>query len=50
MVYSISFSNVQTLIGDGKIIIRDRQILTVDKTEVIGTVKAIVERLKQPYL
>ncbi|MFQ4142684.1 hypothetical protein [Chlorogloeopsis sp. ULAP02] len=50
LVYNISSSDMKTFIVENEVILGDRLILTVDKTEVIGKVKAIVERLKQPYL
>ncbi|KYC35469.1 hypothetical protein WA1_06490 [Scytonema hofmannii PCC 7110] len=47
LVYSMHSRDVNTVIVDGKIIMRERQILTVDKTEVISQVQAIVKRFTQ---
>lgn len=46
LVYSMRSHDVQTMIVDGKIVMRDRQILTVHKAEVISHVQAICERIK----
>jgi 5-methylthioadenosine/S-adenosylhomocysteine deaminase len=45
LVYSLRPEDVQTVIIDGQIVMRSRQILTVDKTEVIDRVKANLNRL-----
>ncbi|MBN3942967.1 hypothetical protein [Nostoc sp.] len=44
LVYSMRSGDVNTVIVDGKIIMGERQILTVDKAEVISNVQAIVKR------
>ncbi|MEH2328486.1 amidohydrolase family protein [Nostoc sp.] len=44
LIYSMRSGDVNTVIVDGKIIMRERQILTVDKAEVISNVQAIVKR------
>ena len=38
---------MQTVIVDGNIDMRERQILTIDKTEVIGRVQASLDKLQQ---
>ncbi len=38
---------MQTVIVDGNIVMRERQILTIDKSEVIGRVQASLDRLQQ---
>lgn len=45
LVYSLRPEDVQTVIIDGQIVMRSRQILTVDKTEVIERVRANLNRL-----
>ncbi len=47
LVYSLQPSDVQTVIVDGQIVMRSRQILTVDKTEVISRVRTSLNRLQQ---
>jgi 5-methylthioadenosine/S-adenosylhomocysteine deaminase len=47
LVYSTRASDVQTVIIDGKIIMENRNILTVDKAEVISQVRQSMERLAQ---
>ena len=47
LVYNTRPSDVQTVICDGQVIMRDRQILTVDTQEIVGYVKAHMERLSQ---
>ncbi|MDJ0716527.1 MAG: amidohydrolase [Prochloraceae cyanobacterium] len=45
LVYSVRPEDVQTTIVDGQIVMRSRQILTVDKAEVIARVRSILKRL-----
>ncbi len=47
LVYSLRPFDVQTVIIDGQIIMRSRQLLTVDKSEVINRVRASVEGLQR---
>ena len=47
LVYSMRSGDVRTVIVDGRIVMRDRQILTVDKSEAIERVQAIVKKLQQ---
>jgi 5-methylthioadenosine/S-adenosylhomocysteine deaminase len=47
LVYNTRASDVQTVIVDGKTIMRDRQLLTIDKAEIIANVRANMERLAQ---
>lgn len=45
LVYSARSSDVQTVICDGQVIMHDRQLLTIDKAEVISQVQASMERI-----
>lgn len=47
LVYNTRASDVQTVIADGKIVMRDRHLLTINKAEVIENVRARMERLAQ---
>lgn len=47
LVYNTHTSDVQTVIINGEIIMRDRQILTLDKAEIIRQVNRSMERLAQ---
>jgi 5-methylthioadenosine/S-adenosylhomocysteine deaminase len=47
LVYNTRASDVQTVIVDGQVIMRDRQLLTINKAEVIENVRAGMERLAQ---
>ena len=47
LVYSARASDVQTVIVNGKVIMRNRQLLTVDKAEIIRQVRKNMERLAQ---
>jgi 5-methylthioadenosine/S-adenosylhomocysteine deaminase len=47
LVYNTRASDVQTVIINGQVIMRDRRILTVDKTEIIAQVKQSMMRLAQ---
>jgi 5-methylthioadenosine/S-adenosylhomocysteine deaminase len=45
LVYNIQPSDVRTVVVDGSVVMRDRQLLTVDKAEVFAEVRARMERL-----
>lgn len=47
LVYNTRASDVQTVIVNGNIIMRDRQILTLDKAEIIRQVNQSMSRLAQ---
>ena len=47
LVYSVRPSDVRTVICDGKVLMRDRQLLTLDKTEIISRVGEGMERLSK---
>jgi len=47
LVYNTRASDVQTVVVNGQIIMRDRQLLTVDKAEIIAQVKQGMARLAQ---
>ncbi|HEX2905526.1 MAG TPA: amidohydrolase [Phototrophicaceae bacterium] len=47
LVYNTAASDVQTVICDGKVIMRDRQLLTLDEGEIVAQVSASMERLTQ---
>jgi len=47
LVYNTRASDVQTVIVDGRVIMRDRQLLTLDKAEIIQRVKGNMARLAQ---
>jgi 5-methylthioadenosine/S-adenosylhomocysteine deaminase len=47
LVYNIRPSDVQTVVVNGQIIMRDRQILTLDKAQIIREVNRSMERLAQ---
>lgn len=47
LVYNTRASDVQTVIVNGEIIMRDRHILTLDKAEIIRQVNRSMERLAQ---
>jgi 5-methylthioadenosine/S-adenosylhomocysteine deaminase len=47
LVYNTCASDVQTVIVDGQIIMRDRQLLTLDKAEIVAQVRTGMERLAQ---
>lgn len=47
LVYNVKSPDVQTVIIDGKVVMRDRQLLTINKAEVIEQVKASMQRLAQ---
>jgi 5-methylthioadenosine/S-adenosylhomocysteine deaminase len=47
LVYSARASDVQTVICDGKVLMRDRELLTLDKNEIIAKVGETMERLSR---
>jgi 5-methylthioadenosine/S-adenosylhomocysteine deaminase len=47
LVYNVRGSDVQTVICDGRIIMRDRELLTLDKAEIVAQVNQSMERLAQ---
>jgi len=47
LVYSVRASDVQTVICDGKVLMRDRELLTLDKAEIIARVGESMARLSQ---
>jgi 5-methylthioadenosine/S-adenosylhomocysteine deaminase len=49
LVYSARAGDVQTVICDGQILMRDRQLLTIDKEEILANVRAGMKRLTQKF-
>jgi 5-methylthioadenosine/S-adenosylhomocysteine deaminase len=47
LVYSVQASDVQTVICDGEVLMRDRKLLTLDKAEIIARVGESMVRLSQ---
>ncbi len=47
LVYNTRASDVQTVIVDGKIVMKDRELLTLDKAEIVAQVQRSMERLAQ---
>jgi 5-methylthioadenosine/S-adenosylhomocysteine deaminase len=47
LVYNIRASDVQTVLVDGQVIMRDRQLLTLDKAQIIKEVSRSMDRLAQ---
>jgi len=47
LVYSVRASDVLTVICDGRVLMRDRELLTLDKAEIIARVGENMERLSQ---
>lgn len=45
LVYNMQAPDVRTVIIDGQVVMRDRQLLTVDKAEVLAEVRSRMERL-----
>jgi 5-methylthioadenosine/S-adenosylhomocysteine deaminase len=45
LVYNLQAPDVRTVIIDGEVVMRDRQLLTIDKAEVFAQVRARQERL-----
>jgi 5-methylthioadenosine/S-adenosylhomocysteine deaminase len=47
LVYNVQPADVQTVIINGRVVMRDRQLLTLDKAEIIAQVRAGMARLAQ---
>lgn len=47
LVYAARASDVRTVVVDGRVIMRDRQLLTLDKKEIVEQVGRSMERLAQ---
>lgn len=47
LVYNAAAGDVRTVICDGQIIMRDRQLLTLDEAEIVAQVRAAMTRLAQ---
>jgi 5-methylthioadenosine/S-adenosylhomocysteine deaminase len=47
LVYNMRASDVQTVVVNGKIVMRDRQLLTLDKAEIVAQVRKGMARLAQ---
>jgi 5-methylthioadenosine/S-adenosylhomocysteine deaminase len=47
LIYSARASDVQTVICDGEVIMKDRQLLTIDKAEVVEQVRKSMARLSK---
>jgi len=47
LVYNTAASDVRTVICDGRVIMRDRQLLTLDEGEIVAQVRASMDRLAQ---
>lgn len=47
LVYAARPTDVQTVIVDGRVVMRDRQLLTLDKAEIIANARAAMDRLSQ---
>lgn len=47
LVYNMQAPDVRTVIVDGKVIMRDRQLLTLDEGEIVSQVKRSMSRLAQ---
>lgn len=47
LVYNVMASDVQTVICNGEVLMRDRKLLTLDEEEIISHVKANSDRLTQ---
>ncbi len=45
LVYNLQAPDVRTVIIDGQIVMRDRQLLTIDKAEVFAQIRARMDRL-----
>jgi 5-methylthioadenosine/S-adenosylhomocysteine deaminase len=45
LVYSVRASDVQTVICDGKVLMRDRRLTTLDKAEIVARVTEGIQRL-----
>ena len=47
LVYSVRASDVRTVICDGKVLMRDRELLTLNKAEIVARVGESMERLSR---
>ncbi|HSO24091.1 MAG TPA: hypothetical protein VLT81_14365, partial [Chondromyces sp.] len=47
LVYSVRASDVRTVICDGRVVMRDRVLLTLDKDEIVGRVGESTARLSR---
>jgi 5-methylthioadenosine/S-adenosylhomocysteine deaminase len=47
LIYNARASDVQTVIVDGRLIMRDRELLTLDKQQIITNVRQSMDRLTQ---
>jgi 5-methylthioadenosine/S-adenosylhomocysteine deaminase len=47
LVYSVRATDVRTVICDGKVLMRDRELLTLDKAEIVARVSEGMVRLSQ---
>lgn len=47
LVYNTQSSDVKTVICDGQVIMRDRQLLTLDEGEIVSQVRESMQRLSQ---
>jgi 5-methylthioadenosine/S-adenosylhomocysteine deaminase len=47
LVYNVRASDVRTTICDGKVLMQDGKLLTLDEAEIVSQVKASMERLAQ---
>jgi 5-methylthioadenosine/S-adenosylhomocysteine deaminase len=47
LVYSVRASDVRTVICDGRLLMRDRDLLTLGKAEIIARVREGMVRLSQ---
>jgi 5-methylthioadenosine/S-adenosylhomocysteine deaminase len=47
VLYSAQSSDVTTVIGNGKLLMHDKQLLTLDKQTIVREVESRVQRLSQ---
>jgi 5-methylthioadenosine/S-adenosylhomocysteine deaminase len=47
LVYSVRASDVRTVICDGRVLMRDRELLTLDISEIVARVGESMERLSR---
>ena len=45
LVYAVDAQDVQTVIVDGKVLMEDRKVLTLDEQEVIKSARTIAARI-----
>lgn len=50
LVYNVQPADVQTVIVNGRVVMRERQLVTLDKAEIIAQVRAGMDRLAQRRL